>query len=358
MGGENSSVGLARRLERLQLAGWLGQGGLVLASAGASLILRDRLGARLDWPLALLGGWALLVGALRATVDWRTHSLLARQANRKPDPRPLLRAWVSGAARLAMLVLAVLGIAAAILERTAPAFGALLAALALMLWLRRQRRRTLGGHELAPPDDRLLEAMEPIPAEQRPQACTVAGYDGLLLAVFALSNRTLLCASEPMLELLDEAQLRAMVYHERGHLRLGHLPRPGRRLWLRALLLAVALVAGVALALHLWSVPEALARLPVILLWLWVAKMLLGPLLLARSRRRERDAHAWALDNGADPDTYAAALTKLNDAMGHGRGRSPLWALLLFNSHPTLDETLEQIDRHRRREPGRQGATT
>jgi Zn-dependent protease with chaperone function len=89
------------------------------------------------------------------------------------------------------------------------------------------------------------------------------------------------------------------------------------------------------------SATQAICSAPAVMLLLYVAALLRTPLLLLMSRRGERLAHRSALEMTGDPRSFISAMGKI--ARGNlAAGRAGLVDKLLTQSHPTLDEVVQQ----------------
>ncbi len=142
--------------------------------------------------------------------------------------------------------------------------------------------------------------------------------------------------------LLDDRELGAVLAHELGHSRLGHLSR------LRIVNAVTLILRMTALGVvWMWSVDHGPAwagqttlYLPRTTLTLCLSGLLLAPAVAAISRRQERRANRWALEASGDTQAFISAMTKLAEHIG--ATDRPAWWQRLTASHPSLDEVVAQ----------------
>jgi len=150
---------------------------------------------------------------------------------------------------------------------------------------------------------------------------------------------------DTLVEALSPVQAEAVVAHELGHYRLGHVGRSllwsaaasGLALAVAAGLTGPAALAGLALSPH----PHAVVA--VAALWMSLVGCALAPAATAASRRHEADADAFAVSLGCPPDALAGALVRLADRSRALPVAHP-WHVRLYASHPPLAERVRHIE--------------
>jgi STE24 endopeptidase len=152
--------------------------------------------------------------------------------------------------------------------------------------------------------------------------------------------------------LLDEfppEEIEAVLAHELGHHVHGDITvgvLAGAAVMLAELWLADAvLIASVARgALTAASDP---AGLPILLLAFSLMGLFLGPLENAYSRWRERRADAFSIELTHRPQAFADAMTRLAN-QNLADANPPRWVVVLFGTHPPLEERIRFAEASRR----------
>jgi STE24 endopeptidase len=143
---------------------------------------------------------------------------------------------------------------------------------------------------------------------------------------------------------MPASQRRAVFAHELAHHVLGHSLRTAAAQ--RLIAAGGAGVSACVLWFRLgavgWSSAAFMLALLVLVERVW--ELLWAPVLLAWSRRQERQAHRKALEMTGEPEAYAAAMRRL---AGRDGTVSPSRAGPAA-SHPTLHEVLELTEDFRR----------
>lgn len=347
-------AGRTEQLAQALLVAVLTVGGGVGALAG--------LGRSLDLPPWTVGTSLILaVAGLRGLVEvpfaaYRTFGIEARFGYNRATPGLFLVDLLRGA-----ILSAVLGglLAAAILLLMGKA-GALWWVYAGAVWVAFSLGLTwVGPRWIAP----LFNNFRPLEdGELRRRIGDLLGRCGLTVAavlVMDASRRTAhgnayfsglgsakrVVLFDTLLDSLTPAEAEAVLAHELGHYRLGHIRRG-------LVLSALAGVAGLALLAGLrgqgWlyhglgvAEPGDGALLALALLIAPVFAFPLRPLLAAWSRRREREADAFALRHCPAPD-LARALTKLFRDNAAPLEPDPLYARVYY-SHPPPVERLARL---------------
>ncbi|MFA5204658.1 MAG: M48 family metallopeptidase [Lentisphaeria bacterium] len=161
---------------------------------------------------------------------------------------------------------------------------------------------------------------------------------------------------DTLLQLLEKAEIKAVVAHEIGHCRNGHLSK-------LALLVALLLTAGFFAASRLLAYPPFLEGFgfvagetaPTLLTLVLAAGPLLfwlTPLLHAVQRHFEHDADRVALGATYSPQPLISALAKISANSLQILEPHP-WYSLYHHSHPTLAQRLEALKRIQRHLTGR-----
>jgi STE24 endopeptidase len=168
-------------------------------------------------------------------------------------------------------------------------------------------------------------------AERRAQAALVG---------LGRTRRVLL--SDTLLEAFGEEEIEVIVAHELAH----HVHRD---LWTAAVSRLATLTAGFWLA-HQWVTSMRLGRggvtgptdpvaLPMIVLAVGAATMLAAPLILALSRRQERQADRFSLDLTSNPDAFVTVMRRMA-ALNLAEDRSSQFSDVFFATHPPVNERI------------------
>lgn len=88
-----------------------------------------------------------------------------------------------------------------------------------------------------------------------------------------------------------------------------------------------------------------LAALPLLSLILTGISLLTSPLTNAQSRRHERQADLYALENSSNPASFLVALKKLGDTNLTDESPHPIIEFL-FHSHPSINKRIEFAEHH------------
>lgn len=173
-----------------------------------------------------------------------------------------------------------------------------------------------------------------------------SAHSNAFFAGFGKARRIVLY--DTLLRQLDECELEAVLAHEIGHWKRGHLTRR---------LLASALLSGAAFALFGWvsQSPEVVAAFgfkgssetaSALLLCILLAEPIgywIAPLMSRLSRKHEFEADAWAADQLGTPKPLVAALLKLQAENLGNLVAHPL-ASAVHDSHPPLHERLTALE--------------
>jgi STE24 endopeptidase len=160
-------------------------------------------------------------------------------------------------------------------------------------------------------------------------------------ALVGLGRTRRIILGDTLLDEFPPEEIEAVLAHELGHHVNRDIPMGVFaaavvmlvNLWVADRVLEAAVVRG-ALAS-----PADPAGLPYLLLVLALLGLLTAPLQNAYSRWRERRADAFSLELTGRPLAFADAMTRLanqNLADAH----PPRWAVILFGTHPSLDERI------------------
>jgi len=151
--------------------------------------------------------------------------------------------------------------------------------------------------------------------------------------------------SDTLLERMVPPELLAVFAHELGHHRHHHT------LWSVLIWMAGYAVMLICLKPLLeWMIPnpadawQVIRAAPGVLAATWLIFMLLRPLMLYLSRRHERAANEWALRATGDSDAFVAAMKKLAESNLGAPGRAGIIEKLLFATHPSLKEIIDQAN--------------
>lgn len=161
-------------------------------------------------------------------------------------------------------------------------------------------------------------------------------------ALVGLGRTRRVLLSDTLLEAFGEEEIEVIVAHELAH----HVHRD---LWTAALSRLATLTAGFWLA-HQWL--EALnagragvpgptdpAALPLIVMAVGATTMLAAPLILALSRRQERQADRFSLDLTSNPDAFVTVMRRMA-ALNLAEDRPSRLSDVFFATHPPVNERI------------------
>jgi Zn-dependent protease with chaperone function len=156
-------------------------------------------------------------------------------------------------------------------------------------------------------------------------------------ALVGLGRTRRVLLSDTLLEAFGDNEIEVIVAHELAH----HVHRD---LWMAALSRFAMLTLGLGLAHALLTTvagryggPSDPAALPLITLALGSVATIASPLMLALSRRQERDADAFSLDLTHNPDAFIAVMHRMA-ALNLADDRPSPIVELFFASHPSVSE--------------------
>jgi STE24 endopeptidase len=159
-------------------------------------------------------------------------------------------------------------------------------------------------------------------------------------ALVGLGRTRRVLLSDMLLEAFGEEEIEVIVAHELAH----HVHRD---LWKAALSRILMLIAGFGAAYVLlgWTGddggaagPADPAALPLIILAVGFVSALASPLILALSRRQERQADAFSLDLTGNPGAFVNVMRRMAALNLAEERRPPQLVELFFASHPSIDE--------------------
>ncbi len=368
-GGEPQSQAEARQYHRLRRRFSIGQGFLSLAylvallGSGASLSLAGLIPSSNPWIQMALFYVVLAAGYEILSLPLETYAgytLPRRFGLSRQSPG----AFLGDRLKSFLVTLFVGGIALEVLYwllRDGGAFWPLWAAIGLLLFL------TLGTY-LAPifllpiffktepiEDPALTSGLRSLGERAGTRVKGIYQFDlgrktrAANAAVMGLWKTRRILLSDTLLADFTAEETGAVVAHELGHDRQGHLPK-GILLQTGAGLLALYASDWVlgwgAVSLGL-SAKSDVAGLPLLLLVFLVFGFLGGPFALALSRRIEAGCDAFALRLTGNPDAFISAMKKLSrrNLAEEAPSRVVEW---LFYSHPPLQKRFEMAERHRK----------
>ena len=166
--------------------------------------------------------------------------------------------------------------------------------------------------------------------------------------VVGLGRQRRVILSDTLVETLSHDELEVVVAHELAHQIHGDVWRAAA--W-RLLVLLAGFGAAAGLLPRLVSPGTAsidLAALPALGLIVQAIAALARPAGLALSRRHERRADAFALDETRNPDAFVRSMRRLAAHNLIDERPTPLSRLL--SSHPTVRDRVRAIERHKARE--------
>jgi STE24 endopeptidase len=161
-------------------------------------------------------------------------------------------------------------------------------------------------------------------------------------ALVGLGRTRRVLLSDTLLEAFGEEEIEVIVAHELAH----HVHHD---LWTAALSRLTTLTAGFWLA-HQWLEamnagragvrgPTDPAALPLIVMAVGAVTMIAAPLILALSRRQERQADRYSLDLTANPDAFVTVMRRMA-AMNLAEDRPSRWSDFFFATHPPVNERI------------------
>jgi STE24 endopeptidase len=189
--------------------------------------------------------------------------------------------------------------------------------------------------------------------------CWRSGFDSRGVFTFNMSrttnkaNATLtgiggarrILLADTLLTAFSEEEIETVVAHELGHYHHRHIAM-GIGIGIvgiTAALFAVALLHRATLSWAGASSITDLAALPLLPFWLILLGTLTGPMGNALSRRRERQADAFAVSVTGNRQAFASALRKLADINLSDPEPHPA-VELLFSSHPSIARRLRMVE--------------
>jgi STE24 endopeptidase len=161
-------------------------------------------------------------------------------------------------------------------------------------------------------------------------------------ALVGLGRTRRVLLSDTLLEAFGEEEIEVIVAHELAH----HVHRD---LWTAALSRLATLTAGFWLA-HQWLEamnagrggvrgPTDPVALPLIVMAVGATTMLAAPLILALSRRQERQADRYSLDLTANPDAFVTVMRRMA-ALNLAEDRPSRLSDVFFATHPPVNERI------------------
>lgn len=100
----------------------------------------------------------------------------------------------------------------------------------------------------------------------------------------------------------------------------------------------------------------AIVAMPIAALAIWIVAILSHAALARLEYRQELAADRWAIGATGAPDAFASAMQKLAER-SHAQGGGDSWlAKLFFETHPTLEQVLGQVDEYKRTHQGQSHA--
>jgi Zn-dependent protease with chaperone function len=168
-----------------------------------------------------------------------------------------------------------------------------------------------------------------------------------MFAAFSGSrNKPKIFIGNSMASLFIHREMRSVVAHELGHWKGNHAERT---------LMAFGGCFGVSCVMAILvfhrivgsqtSLPEIVLIMPVAFLIIAVVCFLLRPIQMALSRYQERRANAFALETTNDPAAFVSAMKKLA-ANNLSAGKPPWWLRAFYETHPTLEEVIQQAEEY------------
>lgn len=176
-------------------------------------------------------------------------------------------------------------------------------------------------------------------------------------ALVGLGRTRRVLLSDTLLEAFGEEEIEVIVAHELAH----HVHRD---LWTAALSRLATLAAGFWLA-DQWVEAIGLGRgglmgptdpaaLPLIVIAVGAVTMLAAPLILALSRRQERQADRFSLDLTANPDAFVTVMRRMA-ALNLAEDRPSQLSDFFFATHPPVNERIAAARSWRPRRDVRKG---
>ncbi|MDO8532246.1 MAG: M48 family metalloprotease [Dehalococcoidia bacterium] len=164
-------------------------------------------------------------------------------------------------------------------------------------------------------------------------------------ALMGMGRTRRIVLTDTMLQTYTADEIEAVMAHEMGHHALGHIP------WgiaAQGALVVAQLYAAHVVAARLFPAfgyrdLSDVAGLPVLLLVLAVAGALGVPVTSLLSRRFERAADRFALEQTRAPIPFMSAMTRLTD-QNLSESDPPRWLHLLIGSHPTYRERVRMAE--------------
>ena len=166
-----------------------------------------------------------------------------------------------------------------------------------------------------------------------------AGFTGI-----GKSKRVIL--GDTLLEKFSEDEIEAVLAHELGHYRHGHI-------WKGILVGTVVTFLGLFITSQLYaaSLPilgferiDDLAALPLLGLWLGIFGFVTSPPVNLISRKHEYAADRYAVKKSGNPSAFVDALKKLAEMNLADTAPNPV-VELLFYSHPSIGKRIQCVER-------------
>lgn len=207
-----------------------------------------------------------------------------------------------------------------------------------------------------PVDDPSVErTLRPLAREagvEQVRLCRLAGAEAehAFAGIQSAGGELVVYFSDPLLDLLPPAELRAVFAHELGHVASSF------RWWL----VAARTVAAAGMVAVLWSAVSVVSltadslgvALPRVALLLWVVGLAGQAGLNALHRAEELHANRWAVELTGNTSDLAEALRRIAEQNG-ATGEPNRAARLLVSSHPSLAEMLDDLKQRAERNDGR-----
>jgi len=162
-------------------------------------------------------------------------------------------------------------------------------------------------------------------------------------------NTRRIVISDTMLQRYAPEEIEVVMAHELGHHRHGDIVKlivVQSALILLGFYLVNLVLNRAVPGLNFEGVSDV-AALPLLALVLAAFALVLSPLANAYNRHLEAAADRYSLVTTANPDAFAAMLTKLTD-QNLSEGEPSRWVELLFYDHPTYSKRLELAERYRK----------
>ncbi len=159
------------------------------------------------------------------------------------------------------------------------------------------------------------------------------------------SKRVIL--GDTLLEKFTDEEIEAVLAHELGHYRGGHI-------WKGILLGTVSTFLGLFITSRLYAASASLfgfqrlddpAALPLLGLWLGIFGLVFSPVNNGVSRRYEFEADRYAVEQSTNPRAFIDALKKLAEMNLADTAPNPV-VEFLFYSHPSIEKRIQSAERN------------